>query len=179
MALGIVAFASVVSLALFFVVAGPFGFLNDVGNALIGILSALLAVRLASARRAGFAAGGAAVAGAVVTVMGSWQVISGATGFFLAGLVSSAGFALIGAWLLAYTWPGPIAGWPKRLSTLGLVTGVAMLFGVVAIPGVLMGIDDFGAVPPWMWGYAIAWLGTYILYPAWSLWLGRHLLRPR
>jgi hypothetical protein len=52
-----------------------------------------------------------------------------------------------------------------------------MLFGVVAVPGILMGVDNMDAVPPWLWAYSIGWLGTYILYPAWSLWLGRRLLR--
>jgi hypothetical protein len=97
LALGIVTVASLVSLALFFAVGGPFGFANDVGNALIGILSALLAIRLATAGAAGMAASGAAVFGAIVTVIGSWLVITETTGFFLAGLVSSVGFALIGA----------------------------------------------------------------------------------
>ena len=44
---------------------------------------------------------GLAVAGAALTVVGSALVVSGTTGFFLAGLVSSLGFAGIGAWLVA------------------------------------------------------------------------------
>jgi hypothetical protein len=40
-----------------------------------------------------------------------------------------------------------------------------------------MGIDDMDAVPSWLWPYAISWLGTYLLYPAWSMLLGRHLLK--
>jgi hypothetical protein len=175
--LAIVAVASVVSLALFFAMGGPFGFANDVGNALIGILSALLAIRLAPAGGAGMAATGAAVIGAIVTVIGSGLVIAETTGFFLAGLVSSVGFALIGAWLLALSRSASVGSWPSGLRTLGRVGGVAMLFGVVAVPGILMGVDNMDAVPPWLWAYSISWLGTYILYPAWSLWFGRRLLR--
>jgi hypothetical protein len=42
-ALGVVPIASLVSLAVFYAVGGPFGTINDLGNALVGILSALLA----------------------------------------------------------------------------------------------------------------------------------------
>lgn len=41
--LGVVVSASIVSLAVFYAVGGPFGAINDPGNALVGILSALLA----------------------------------------------------------------------------------------------------------------------------------------
>jgi hypothetical protein len=177
LAIGTVAVASVVSMIIFLVVAGPFGFINDVGNAAIGILSAGLAFRLAADLGAGIVAVGAVVVGAVVTVIGSWLVMSLTTGFFLAGLVSSVGFALIGAWLVASSWSGQADRLPPGLRTLGRVAGVAMMFGVVAIPGIAMGIDDFDAVPPWLWLFSIGWLGTYVLFPAWSLWLGRHLLR--
>lgn len=175
-AIGSLTVATVISLVLFFVVGGPFGLLNDIGNALIGILSAFLALRLAAAIGTGMLGVGAAILGAVVTVIGSWLVITEATGFFLAGLVSSVGFALIGAWLLTLTW-SPIGSMSSGLNTLGRVAGVAMLFGLVALPGILTGIDEMGAVPPWLWAFSISWLGIYILYPAWSLWLGRHVLR--
>lgn len=175
-AIGSLTVATVISLVLFFVVGGPFGLLNDIGNALIGILSAFLALRLAAAIGTGMLGVGAAILGALVTVIGSWLVITEATGFFLAGLVSSVGFALIGAWLLTLTW-SPIGSMSSGLNTLGRVAGVAMLFGLVALPGILTGIDEMGAVPPWLWAFSISWLGIYILYPAWSLWLGRHVLR--
>jgi hypothetical protein len=173
LAIGIVAVASVVSMIIFLVVAGPFGFINDVGNALIGILSAGLAFRLAADRGAGTVAVGAAVIGAVVTVFGSWLVMSLTTGFFLAGLVSSVGFALIGAWLVAFNRSARADQLPSGIRTLGRVAGVAMVFGVVAVPGIAMGIDDMDAVPPWLWLFSISWLGTYVLCPAWSIWLGR------
>jgi hypothetical protein len=104
LAVSVVAIASLVSLVLLFAAGEPFGFANDVGNALIGILSALLAWQLVATRGMGIAAVGAAVIGAVVSVIGSWLVITDTTGFFLAGLVSSVGFALIGACLLATSW---------------------------------------------------------------------------
>jgi hypothetical protein len=48
LAVGLAAIASVVSLLLLYVVGDPFGTVNDVGNALIGVLGAMLAYRLAT-----------------------------------------------------------------------------------------------------------------------------------
>lgn len=174
--IGIVAIATVVILILFFAVGGPFGTINDAGNAGIGILSALLAYRLSKIAGMGVAAA-AAIVGAIVTVIGSWLVMTETTGFFLAGLVSSVGFALIGAWLVVLSWSAPVDQLFPGPQGFGRLAGVAMLFGLVGVPGIVMGIDDMDAVPPWLWAYALGWLGTYVLYPVWSLWVGRALLR--
>ena len=40
--MGVAAFASAASLAVFFVVGGSFGTINDLGNGLVGIMSAVL-----------------------------------------------------------------------------------------------------------------------------------------
>lgn len=177
-ALGVVAIASFVSLGLFFAVGGPFGTINDAGNALIGILSALLAWMLRGV--AGIATG-VAVAGAAVAIVGSALVISDVTGYFFAGLVSNLGFALIGLWLCALNWSlrrdVSLGG---RITRWGLVTGVAMTLGLVAAPGVADGLDDQGAAPWWIWiGVPPAWLGTYVLYPIWSIRFGRGLRASR
>jgi divalent metal cation (Fe/Co/Zn/Cd) transporter len=66
-ALAVVTVATFVILLTFFIVAGHFGLINDAGNGLIGVLSAVLALLLV--RRAGGPVGvvaaviGAAVAG--------------------------------------------------------------------------------------------------------------------
>ena len=105
-AAGAVAAGSAACLLTYFVIRGPFGTINDIGNATTGVLSAALAWRLRRqvGGRAGDAAVGAATVGAAITVLGSALVVSGTTGFFLAGLVSSVGFAGIGAWLVAANW---------------------------------------------------------------------------
>jgi hypothetical protein len=172
-ALAIVTVASIAALVLFYVRATPFGFINDVGNGLIGILSAVLSILLH--RRVGAWVGvAAAVIGAAVAVWGSWLVMSGTTGFLLAGFVSTIGFGLIGVWLAFVAW-SPIAdAWSRRLLQLGRVAAVSMIVGgVAALPGALMGIDSFAAAPPWVWLFSLGWLGTYALYPAWSLSFGR------
>lgn len=179
-ALGAVVLASIVSLAVFYAVGGrgPFGAINDLGNALVGILSALLALRLrphGMGGSVGAAAIGAAVLGAAITAVGTALV--GTTGFFLAGLVSSLGFAFIGLWLVALNRSLRADGrWPRRLPTVGLALGLLMALGFVAAPGIAVGLDDLGAAPGWIWIGFLGWIGTYLIYPAWSIWLGRVLL---
>lgn len=181
--LGVVSLASLASLGVFFLVGDPFGTINDLGNAAVGILSALLAWTLrgrvgAAASGTGVAASGAAILGAGIGVLGSALVVSGATGFFLAGLVSTMGFAFIGLWLIALNrslWSD--ARWRPQLRTLGIVGGVLMAIGFATAPGILMGFDDMGTAPGWIWIGFLGWAGTFIVYPVWSIWLGRVLLQ--
>jgi hypothetical protein len=177
---GVVAVVSVVSLAVYYGVGGPFGAMNDLGNALVGILSALIAWALRPRGMTGASsrvAIGAAALGAVITVVGSALVVSGTTRFFLAGLVSSVGFALIGLWLIAVNRSLRLdPRWPPRLTTLGVVAGVIMALGLASAPGIAMGLDDMAAAPRWIWIGFLGWIGTYLIYPAWSIWLGRVLL---
>ena len=104
LALGVVAIGSAACLATYSVVQGPFGTINDIGNAVTGVLSAGLAWRLRRqiSGRAANVSVGAALVGAAIAVAGSALVVSGTTGWLLAGLVSSVGFAGIGDPALAY-----------------------------------------------------------------------------
>jgi hypothetical protein len=63
---------------------------------------------------------GIAAVGAAITVVGSYLILSDATGLFLAGLVSSVGFALIGVWLFA-----SIVGSPPTPPSHGACAGPA------------------------------------------------------
>ncbi|WP_350276606.1 hypothetical protein [Kribbella sp. HUAS MG21] len=158
---GVVGFATCACLIVFYAVGDPFGLINDVGNALLGLLSLALAW-LVSGRHILV---GVAAVGAALTVVGTVLVVSGITGFFLAGLWSSLGFALIGLWLLG-------AGRsPARPS--GLVAGGVMLLGLLGVPGILMGLDDMDNAPVWAFVAGVSWAGTYLLFPAWSLRLAR------
>jgi len=173
---GAVAIGSAVCLAVFFALEGPFGTINDIGNATTGLLSGALAWRMRSGTPgpAGRAALGAAIVGAVVTVVGSALVISETTGFFLAGLVSSVGFAGVGLWLIAVNrGDSRAADWPPRLRLLGAVGGLLMAMGLAAVPGIVLGIDDMATAPGWVWISSVGWLGVYAVYPAWALWVGR------
>lgn len=178
--LGWVAFASVACLTIFSVAsAGLFGTLNDVGNGLVGVLTGVLAWRLArhgpgGSQGTGAAAAVSGVAGGAVMVVGSAMVLSRASGWFLAGLVSSVGAALIGLWLVALARSLRAQGrWPRRHATLGVVAGAAMMTGIVAAPGIAMRLDDMETAPGWIWIAFVSWLGLYVLYPAWAIWLGR------
>lgn len=174
LAIGVVAVGSAACLATFFVARGPFGTLNDIGNAATGVLSGYLAWRLRGqlSERAR-AAVGVALAGAALTVVGSALVVSGTTGFLLAGLVSSVGFAGIGTWLLVANRSAVArASWPPSLRLLGTAAGGLMAVGVAALPGILLRLDDLATAPGWVWIGFVGWLGTYVAYPAWAIWLG-------
>lgn len=163
--------ASVVSLVIFFTVGDPFGTINDVLNAGIGVGSALLALKLRP--RAGSAVV-LAVTGAGVVAVGSALVISSTTGFFVAGHVSSVGFALIGIWLVVVNRSLAASGsLPSRLTTVGTIIGGLMALGLLTAPGIVAGIDSMETAPAWIWVGYIGWLGLYVLYPAWALRLGR------
>lgn len=174
-AVGVVAAGSAVSLGTYFLVRGPFGTINDVGNAAAGVLSAALAWRLRRyvEGRTGDLAVAAATVGAAITVVGSTLAVSEATGYFLAGLVSSVGFAGIGAWLVTLNRSNDrAADWPRRLRSVGVLAGGLMSLGVVAAPGVLLRYDDMATAPGWIWLGQLGWLGIFVAYPAWAIWLG-------
>jgi len=174
LAIGVGAVGSVACLATFTAVGEPFGTLNDIGNAATGLLSAGLAWRLRRVipGRARNVAVAAAAGGAGFTVAGSILVISGTTGWFLAGLVSSVGFAGIGAWLVALNRNDAMeAVWPRRLRSLGIAAGALMALGILSAPGVALRLDDAGTAPAWSWIGFINWLGAFVVYPAWAIWL--------
>jgi hypothetical protein len=175
LAVGAVAAGSAVCLATYFAVQGPFGTINDIGNATTGMLSGLLAWKLRRdvTGRAADVAVAAALVGAAITVVGSALVVSGTTGFFLAGLVSSVGFAGIGAWLVVLNLSGgDAAAWPSRLRAVGVAAGSLMALGVLSAPGLVLRLDDMAAAPAWVWIGSLGWLGTFVAYPVWAIWMG-------
>lgn len=174
-AVGAVAAGSALCLATYFMVRGPFGTINDIGNATTGILSGWLAWRLRRNGTTGAVdlAVSAALVGAAISVVGSILVVSGTTGFLFAGLVSGVGFAGVGAWLLILnTNLGAAASWPRRLRAVGVAAGGLMVVGVVLAPGILLRLDDMATAPGWVWFGFLSWLGTYVAYPIWAIWMG-------
>ncbi len=153
---------TLVSLIVFFGVGEPWGTLNDAGNALMALLCGGLAVLLY--RATSVVATSVAVLGAAVGLLGSYLVMTDTTGYFLAGLVSAAGFALIGSWLVVL---GRAGGVPAAL--LAQVVGVVMAIGLVNVPGILQGFDDLESAPWWILAAEISWAGTYLLLPLWAL----------
>jgi hypothetical protein len=169
--------ASFVSLALLYTVGEPFGTLNDVGNAALGVLAAGFAYR--SRNRPAWrpttrsAAVGAAALGTGIVAIGSALVISKATGWFLAGQVSTLGYAFIGLWL------GTLGAvlrnderLPRRAGEVALAAGVLMAFGFASLPAIAGRYDDVGTAPAWTWIGSVAWLGI-LLFLLWCGWVAR------
>jgi hypothetical protein len=118
-----------------------------------------------------------AAIGAIVVVIGSILIIFDITGWVLAGWYTALGNAMIGIWLLTFNQQARQNQMvPSNLSMLGTVAGWLMAIGIIVIPAIVMGIDSTDSTPWYVnLGYA-GFLGTYLLYPAWALWLGRAIL---
>jgi hypothetical protein len=182
LATGIASILATVLIILFYIVGGLYGTLNDIFNGVAGILSGILVWMLFSEFRlnSSILHRGAlvlALIGAVVVVIGSILIIFDFTGWVLAGWYTTLGNALIGIWLLVFSYSARRSNiLPYNLSTFGLVVGAIMATGIIVIPGILTGIDSVESTPGFLnLGY-LGFLGTYFLYPIWAFWLGRILL---
>jgi len=180
-ATGVVAILAVVFLTLMATVNQSFGKVNDVFNALIGILSVILAWMLYAEHHArsplmSQVALVLAAVGAIFTIVGSILIIFNFTDFVLAGWYTGIGNALIGLWLAAFCYSMQYGdALPHNLVVFGLVVGAFMAVGLIGIPGIFAGIDSMD-MPWYLYVAFFGYLGTYILYPIWTIWLGRILL---
>jgi hypothetical protein len=179
---GVVAILAVICLILMYTVNQSFGKVNDVLNIFIGIASVTLALMLYAEHHAKspllsqFALA-FAVVGLIFTIIGSILIIFGFTDFVLAGWYSSIGFALIGVWLTIFCYSFlNINVLPHNLIIFGIVAGAFMAVGLFGILGIIRGIDSMETMPWYLYVAFFGWLGTYILYPIWTIWLGRFLL---
>ena len=189
-ALAVVAILGLVSITLFYALfggsGGPFGTLNDICVALGGILSGGLVWRLypfhrQHAPRLSRLALGSGLLGACIAPIGSSFAVFNVTGWFLAGLVTTFGYALIGLWLLALNYSARrLPPFPNRLALLGMVAGGVTAVGLLAVPGIIARIDAPDAAQ-WYVSTAlyVGGLGWNILYTIWCIWFGRLLLSNR
>jgi hypothetical protein len=180
---GVVGLLAAAFIILFYTVGAPFGMLNDISNGLLGILTGILAALLYAQYRAeapllSLVALILALIGMVLVPVGSALVISRRTGWFLAGTYTAAGFGAMGLWLVGLNLSAQQANsWPQSLVIAGIVIGVIMALGLVAVPGIFSGIDAWDSAP-WYVSYvgvAASGLGWLILYPIWCILLGRML----
>jgi len=169
-AIGMAVIAGDVTLAIFFSGIPAFGPINDVCNLLLVALSGVMVALTFRHQVVPRPAGLIGLAGASIGVSGSVLVLGHLTGWFFAGLVSTVGLALIGVWLVVLS---RRTSGPPRWLVLGQVTGLLMAVGLVALPGVFLGLDDDRTAPPWIWLAFISWIGSGAGYPLWALWLGR------
>jgi hypothetical protein len=179
---GVSAILAVIFLTLMATVNPSFGKVNDVFNAIIGISSAILALMLYAEYHAksplmSQIALALAVVGAIFTIIGSILIIYGFTDFVLAGWYTGVGYALIGLWLVAFCYI-MVRGdaLPRNLIIFGVIVGAFMAIGLIGIPGIFTGIDSMESMPWYLYLAFFGYLGTYILYPIWTIWLGRNLL---
>jgi hypothetical protein len=172
---GLVALAALVLMSVGLGFLGP---VNDVLGAVTGVLVMLLAFAARDVLPDGIAlrwlALAAAVLGAILIVIGSVLVLTGRTGWYLAGLWSALGWAVLGVWflVLALTLFGSTS-WPVWLRWLGVIAGVLLVAGLAVLPGILSRIDDWGSagaglVAPQVLGY----LGSMLLL-IWCFGVGR------
>lgn len=175
---GIVGLRALILLILFFTVGGPFGTLNDICNGLTGILSGIFAWTLYAKFRVQPIFLMLSSVDALTVAVGSILVIFEITGWYLAGLYTSAGYALIGVWLLAINysvWQSKF--WPNGLSKLGMIAGMIMALGLLMIPGIVNRIDAWEA-GPWYINYIgqLGAIGYLLLYPIWCILVGKSLI---
>jgi hypothetical protein len=181
-ATGVSAILAIIFLTLMYTVNRSFGRVNDVFNSIIGISSVVLAGMLYAEYHArsplmNQIALALAMVGAIFTIIGSILIIFGFTDFVLAGWYSGIGYALIGLWLAAFCYSLVRSdALPHNLVIFGIVVGAFMAIGLFGIPGIFAGIDSMESMPWYLYGAFFGWLGTYILYPIWTIWLGRVLL---
>lgn len=182
-ATGTVGLLGLAFIVLFFTVGQPFGTLNDICNGLTAILSVVLVWMLyprlhAQSPLLGQVTFAIAVLGAILAVVGSYLAISGVKGWYLAGLYTAAGYAMIGLWLLGLTCRAlQDHSLPQGLVIFGLITGVILALGLVAIPGMFRGTDSHTyelTVFNGIWWTSS--LGYLTIYPAWCIALARLLL---
>ena len=166
--------AAIVLLLVYYTVGGPFGTLNDLANALVGVLSAILAGQTAARFTVPVAAVAFAGAGATLMVVGSWLVITDRTGWVLAGLVSAAGAAALGAWLVTVNVTAARAGkLSLQVARLGAVSGALMTASFLVLPEIVAGVDLWEDLHWYGIAGFVGWLGLYLGYPVWCALLAR------
>jgi hypothetical protein len=179
---GVSTIFAVVFLILMYTVNMSFGKVNDVFNSIVGISSVILAWMLCAEHHSrsplmSQIALALALVGAIFTIIGSILIIFDFTGFLLAGWYSGIGYALIGTWLAAFCYSllrGNVL--PHSLIIFGILTGTLMGIGMLGIPGIIAGVDSMESMPWYLYVPFFGWIGTYILYPIWTIWSGRNLL---
>jgi hypothetical protein len=177
-ALAYVGLFNALSIILMYAGVPIFGPLNDLGVASAAVLQAILALRLGVDIGARFPAVGlvAATVGALVAAIGSGLVLSGASDWFVAGVVSTLGYAVLGVWVIAANRHARLTGaWPAPLATFGIRIGAVMCLGFLALLAIKSSVGGPTSAPWFVWAAYSNGVGWFILLPMWNFRLGRYL----
>lgn len=181
--IGAAAILAVIFLTLMYTMSSPTsGRINDILNSVIGVASVILAWMLYTEFHSRSPMMSQvtlvlAVVGAIFTVIGSTLIIFGYTDFVLAGWYTGVGNALIGIWLAAFCYFMLTSDTlPHSLIVFGVFVGSFMTSGLLGIPGIFARVDTFESLPWYLGASYLGFLGTYVLYPIWTIWFGRILL---
>ena len=176
-AIAVGALVSVVTLTLLYAGLPFFGPVNDLTNAVIGLVIALLARQFFAALPKSLPSVAGLLlcwAGAALIIGNSVLVAFGRMDWKVGGMYTGMGYGLIGAWLLlTLLFSRLTRQFPPALWWLGVAIGIALLFGLVAGP-LLAGRLSI-KIQPLVWVvYAMTALG-WIGFPIWSWMLSRML----
>jgi len=132
-----------------------FGTLNDIANAVMAVLGVILVSLLFMHYRSQLQWFhplflGISILGRIVAVWGSILIISGRSGFILAGLYSASGYGLIGLWLFTFNLAMRGNGSLNQgIVTFGIITGFAMILGLGGLPSLFRSATHSTKSPWW------------------------------
>lgn len=181
-AIAVATVLSIVTIGLLFSGIAIFGPINDITNAVGGLLSALLAWQFHTLLRER-APGTATVllvvawAGSAAIIITSILVAIGRMHWMAGGMYMAFGFGLLGIWLftlLRLIGPQPFV--TPGLMRMGVIAAIVMLFGLLAGPLLTTSGENL-AKNPLAWIAYISVAGGWILYPLWCWLVGRQLIR--
>ena len=180
-AVAVSALLGILTLSLMYAGLAFFGPVNDLINAGFALLSAILAWQFNPLMQE-HAPNSAryyllvAWAGAAANIINSVLVAFGQMDWMTGAMYSGIGYGLFGMWLLALNrMVTPQLFGSPALSRLGVITAAGMLLGLLAGPMLAMQVNL--AQNPLV---TVIFVGTgagYLLYPLWTWFLGRRLLR--
>ena len=179
-AIGILAVISIITLGLLYSGFPFFGPINDITNAIGGLLSALFVWQFHALLRQ--RAPGAALflllvawAGATAIIINSMLVAVGRMHWMTGGMYTAIGFGLLGVWLFAMlSRIGPQPVLSPGILRLGKIAAIFMWVGLLAGP-LLAFRADLNKNPLVWIAYAGAAAG-WLLYPLWCWLVGRALM---
>ena len=185
---GAIGFLALITLLLFFLgffqdipSLSSMGNLNDMTNTFASFLGAVLASMLHSTLRKLLPHLSLIVligvwVGAIAVAFGSWLIQTGRADVELSSYYFFFGNGLIGLWLLVLNRTArQQETWPRNLTQLGSIASFFMMLGLLALYGIILGLDG-SVYSPLIMVTGLSFFGTGILYPVWCLWLGRWIL---